>query len=92
LYYKIQTLSLSPAVISPWRILRLFFCRSLNCLPHQVNNSVAFIVSGIDFPLLRWIINAHFQRLSLTAFHPHTLWQGLSSRFSANIIELCGLG
>jgi hypothetical protein len=61
------------------RIRRLFFCRSLNCLLHPVNNSVAFIVSRIDFPLLRWIIHAHFKRLSLAAFHPHTLWQGLSS-------------
>jgi hypothetical protein len=34
-----------------------------------------------NFPLLRWIINAHFNRLSLAAFHPLTLWQGLSSRF-----------
>jgi hypothetical protein len=33
------------------------------------------------FPLRRWIINAHFKRLSLAAFHPHPLRQGLSSRF-----------
>jgi hypothetical protein len=46
--------------------------------------SVTFIGSEIDFPHLRWILNAHFNRLSLAAFHPHTLWQGLSSHFFGN--------
>jgi hypothetical protein len=42
---------------------------------------VAFIVSRMDFPLLRWIMNAHFNLLSRAAFHPHDFRQGLSSRF-----------
>jgi hypothetical protein len=48
-------------------------------------NSVAFIVSRIDFPLLRWISNAHFKLLSLATFHPLTLRQGLSSRFLGKV-------
>jgi hypothetical protein len=38
------------AVISLCSIRPLFFGRSLNCLLHQVNNSVAFFASRIDFP------------------------------------------
>jgi hypothetical protein len=33
---------------------------------------------------LRCTINAHFNWLSLAAFHPHPLRQGLSSRFFGN--------
>jgi hypothetical protein len=36
---------------------------------------------------LRWIINAHLNRLSLAAFHPPTLRQGLSSHFFGKKIE-----
>jgi hypothetical protein len=50
LYYKTWTLSRYLTVISPCSIRRLFFGRSLKCLLHQVNNSVAFIASRIDFP------------------------------------------
>jgi hypothetical protein len=44
-----------------------------------------FIVSRIDFLLLRWIIHAHLKRLSLAAFHPHPLRQRLSSRFLGKV-------
>jgi hypothetical protein len=49
---------------------------------------LAFIVFRIDFSRLRWISNAHFKRLSLAAFHPHTLWQGLSCHFSGNLFSI----
>jgi hypothetical protein len=40
-------------------------------------------------PLLRWIINAHFNRLSLAAFHPLILRQGLSSHFFGKKVQIC---
>jgi hypothetical protein len=42
---------------------------------------LGFVVSGSDFPLLRWIINVRFKLLSPAAFHPLTFWQGLSSHY-----------